>query len=75
MRWALATHLGQKEHDVRDEVVALALAKTALETGRWTAIWCDNWGNVKAGDVVHVTSAEGKLAFRVAEPHATASAS
>jgi ATP-dependent Clp protease ATP-binding subunit ClpC len=32
-------------------------------------------GNVKAGDVVHVTAAEGKLAFRVAEPHATASAS
>ena len=33
-------------------------------------------GNVKAGDVVHVTASEGKLTFRVAEPHgATASAS
>jgi ATP-dependent Clp protease ATP-binding subunit ClpC len=32
-------------------------------------------GNVKPGDVVHVAAAEGKLAFRVAEPHATASAS
>jgi ATP-dependent Clp protease ATP-binding subunit ClpC len=32
-------------------------------------------GNVKPGDVVHVTAAEGKLAFRVAEPHAAASAS
>jgi ATP-dependent Clp protease ATP-binding subunit ClpC len=32
-------------------------------------------GNVKPGDVVHVASAEGKLAFRVAEPHAAASAS
>ncbi|MFL6516015.1 MAG: ATP-dependent Clp protease ATP-binding subunit [Chthoniobacterales bacterium] len=28
-------------------------------------------GNVKPGDVVHVAAAEGKLAFRVAEPHAT----
>jgi ATP-dependent Clp protease ATP-binding subunit ClpC len=32
-------------------------------------------GNVKAGDVVHVSAVEGKLAFRVAEPHAAASAS
>lgn len=31
------------------EVLALALAKTALETGRWTAIWNNNWGNIKAG--------------------------
>jgi hypothetical protein len=29
---------------------ALALAKTALETGRWSAIWNSNWGNVKASD-------------------------
>jgi len=50
MRWALSTHLGKSERDVPDEVVALALAKTALETGRWTAIWNDNWGNIKAGD-------------------------
>jgi hypothetical protein len=33
-----------------DEVRALALAKCALETGRWSQMWCDNWGNVKAGD-------------------------
>jgi ATP-dependent Clp protease ATP-binding subunit ClpC len=32
-------------------------------------------GNVKAGDTVHVTAVEGKLVFRVAEPHAAASAS
>lgn len=32
-----------------DPVLALALAKTALETGRWTSIHCSNWGNVKAG--------------------------
>lgn len=32
------------------EVRALALAKTALETGRWRSIWCSNWGNVKAGE-------------------------
>src|SRR4051812_19601321 len=32
-------------------------------------------GNMKAGDVVHVTSVEGKLVFRVAEPQAAASAS
>lgn len=34
----------------RVEVRALALAKTALETGRWKKIHCSNWGNVKAGD-------------------------
>jgi ATP-dependent Clp protease ATP-binding subunit ClpC len=32
-------------------------------------------GNVKAGDIVHVSAVEGKLVFRVAEPHAAASAS
>lgn len=29
---------------------ALALAKTALETGRWSAMWNHNWGNVKASE-------------------------
>lgn len=29
--------------------LALALAKTALETGRWQHIHCFNWGNIKAG--------------------------
>lgn len=32
-----------------DEVKALALAKTALETARWQSIHLSNWGNVKAG--------------------------
>lgn len=32
------------------EVLALSLAKTALETARWKAIWNNNWGNVKAGE-------------------------
>lgn len=30
--------------------LALALAKTALETGRWQKMWNANWGNVKAGE-------------------------
>lgn len=30
--------------------LALALGKTALETGRWSAIWNGNWGNIKASD-------------------------
>lgn len=47
MKWALKCVLG---HDPNDETLALALAKTALETGRWTQIWNDNWGNVKAGN-------------------------
>jgi ATP-dependent Clp protease ATP-binding subunit ClpC len=29
-------------------------------------------GNVKAGDVVHVSTADGKLIFRIAEPHSAA---
>jgi ATP-dependent Clp protease ATP-binding subunit ClpC len=32
-------------------------------------------GNVKAGDAVQVSGADGKLIFRVSEPHAAASAS
>ncbi len=47
MIWALKTRIG---NDPSDEVLALALAKTALETGRWTSIWNGNWGNVKAAD-------------------------
>lgn len=46
MRWALREQMG---HDPSDEVVALALSKTALETARWQAIHNDNWGNIKAG--------------------------
>lgn len=34
----------------RDDVLALALAKTGLETGRWHAIHRYNWGNIKAGE-------------------------
>jgi hypothetical protein len=47
MRWALKSQIGK---DPSDEVLALALGKTALETGKWSAIWNSNWGNVKAGD-------------------------
>jgi hypothetical protein len=47
MKWALKTRLGK---DPSDEVLALALAKTALETGKWKAIWNGNWGNVKTSD-------------------------
>lgn len=47
MRWALKCQL---DADPRDEVVALALAKTALETGRWKSCWNGNWGNIKAGE-------------------------
>jgi hypothetical protein len=32
------------------EVLALAMAKSALETGRWQKIWNNNFGNVKAGE-------------------------
>jgi len=46
MRWALKSRVP----NVTDEAIALALAKTALETGRWTQIWRGNWGNVKASD-------------------------
>ena len=31
-----------------EPTLALALAKTALETGRWQKIHCNNWGNIKA---------------------------
>lgn len=47
MKWKLSTVLGK---DPSVEVLSLALAKTALETGRWTQIWNSNWGNVKAGE-------------------------
>lgn len=47
MKVALARIL---QHDPEDRVLALALAKTALETGRWSAIWNANWGNVKASE-------------------------
>lgn len=43
-RWALRFALGSEPSD---EVVALFLAKTGLETGRWSAIWNGNWGNWK----------------------------
>lgn len=31
-------------------MLGLALAKCALETGRWRSIHCFNWGNIKAGE-------------------------
>jgi hypothetical protein len=46
LEWALKWQLGKEPSD---EVLALAMAKCALETGRWTQMWCNNWGNVKAG--------------------------
>lgn len=46
VRWALKPDHGGA---APDDIVALVLAKTALETGRWTQIWCDNFGNAKAG--------------------------
>ena len=33
-----------------DPALALALAKTALETGRWRQMWNHNWGNIKASE-------------------------
>jgi hypothetical protein len=47
MKWKLKSILGS---DPSIEVLALALAKTALETGRWTQIWNGNWGNVKCAN-------------------------
>jgi hypothetical protein len=44
-RWALKFVLGREPSD---EIVSLFLAKVALETGRFTAIWNGNWGNWKA---------------------------
>jgi hypothetical protein len=44
-RWRLKIELGVEPSD---EILALFLAKTALETGRWSAIWGGNWGNWKA---------------------------
>lgn len=47
MTWALKSQIGD---DPSEETLALALAKTALETARWTQIWNANWGNIKAAD-------------------------
>lgn len=44
MKWALG------EPALRPGVLALALAKAALETYRWRSMWNDNVGNVKASD-------------------------
>ncbi len=41
---------GKVGKDPSREVLALALAKTALETNRWRSIFCNNFGNVKCGD-------------------------
>jgi hypothetical protein len=45
MRWALNCRLTTA---ATDHVLALALAKTALETGNWKKMWCFNWGNLKS---------------------------
>jgi len=47
MRAALMDQLGGQRPT--DGALSLALAKTALETGRWQYIHCYNWGNIKAG--------------------------
>jgi hypothetical protein len=47
MRAALIETLGQ---DPAAPTLALALAKTALETGRWSSMWCFNFGNIKCSD-------------------------
>jgi hypothetical protein len=47
MSSAMAALLGETP---ATPTLALALAKTALETGRWSAIWNGNWGNIKASD-------------------------
>jgi hypothetical protein len=48
MKWALAEELNTSEDKVPLNSLALALAKTALETGRWKHIHKYNWGNIKA---------------------------
>jgi hypothetical protein len=47
LRVALRQHLSA---DPSVDVLALALGKTALETGRWKAIHRHNFGNIKAGE-------------------------
>jgi hypothetical protein len=47
MRLALLSVLGEGP---TAPVLALALAKTALETGRWQSMWNGGWGNIKASD-------------------------
>jgi hypothetical protein len=47
MSLALASVLGERPSTA---VLALALGKTALETGRWSSCWNGNWGNVKASE-------------------------
>jgi hypothetical protein len=47
MRSALTEVLGE---DPAPATLALALGKTALETGRWASMWNFNWGNIKASD-------------------------
>lgn len=47
MRAALRDALGGA--DPSRSCLALALAKCALETGRFRSIWNNNWGNIKAG--------------------------
>ncbi len=48
LRDALTHELKQEPHST---VLALALAKTALETGRWQSMWNFGFGNVKSGPV------------------------
>lgn len=47
MRAALRSVTGGA--DPSNKFLGLALAKCALETGRFRSIWNNNWGNIKAG--------------------------
>lgn len=46
-RWSLKCQTGATTSDA---VLALVMAKTALETGRWNYVYRDNFGNVKASE-------------------------
>ena len=52
MRMALARTLGS---DPARSVLALALAKTALETSRWQALFNHDWGTLKASEAYEGT--------------------
>jgi len=47
---AMKAAIAAQDVEPSQHVLALALAKTALETGRWQKIHCNNWGNIKAGE-------------------------
>lgn len=44
----LLAHWHVLDREPSPETLAVLLAQTALETGRWRSIWCHNFGNQKA---------------------------